>query len=255
MSSEILNKINEKITPFQLNKYLYTDILQDLYHKLYTCYHHQLITLINKEERDIRLCEIVHTHCYNQSVTTKTAIKQTLQKTLSDKQYKNFGLKLIYAIMDVGKEITDDPYSAQCYSKLLSQELNIMDVDPRLEAIAMKIMKKVNLVQNTKYGSIILVVMIIGIVLSLIRVIQECNKNKLLKFNKLETTKFMYNEIQNICIKRTLLNKWRLKKIIKDKLSTEDYKAYGLQLQDAIFSTGLELTEEESFTLVEAANV
>jgi hypothetical protein len=65
----------------------------------------------------------------------------------------------------------------------------------------------------------------------------------------------MYNEIQNICIKRTLLNKWRLKKIIKDKLSTEDYKAYGLQLQDAIFSTGLELTEEESFTLVEAANV
>ena len=35
----------------------------------------------------------------------------------------------------------------------------------------------------------------------------------------------------------------------------EDYKLYGSQLQNAIFSTGAELTEEESFTLVEAANV
>jgi hypothetical protein len=120
----------------------------------------------------------------------------------------------------------------------------------------MKVIKKINVSNNQdKYGNVIIVIMIIGMILTLIRIIQECNKNKLFNFNKTETTKFMHNEVQNICLKRTLLNKWRLKKIIKEKLSSEDYKIYGSQLPNAIFSAGAELTEEESFTLVEAANV
>lgn len=130
-----------------------------------------------------------------------------------------------------------------------------MDIDPKLEAIAIKVMEKMNLQSKDRYGNIIIVLMIIGMILSLIRIIQECNKNKLFSFDPSEKNKFICNEVKSICIKKTLLNKWRLKKIIKDKLSSEDYKLYGSQLQNAIFSTGAELTEEESFTLVEAANV
>lgn len=250
-----LDTINEKIKPHKIDKYLYTEILKELYFKIYSCYSHKLKNILDPKERERYFCEIVHTHCYNQTLTTKTAVKKTLKQLLNKKQYDTFGLKLLYAILDTGKEITDDPYSPECFSKLLSQELNIMDVDPRLEAIAMKVMKKMNLSNEGKYGNIIIVIMIIGMILTLIRIIQECNKNRLINFNKTEKTKFMHNEVQNICLKRTLLNKWRLKKIVKEKLSSEDYKTYGSQLQNAIFSAGAELTEEESFTLVEAANV
>lgn len=132
-----------------------------------------------------------------------------------------------------------------------------MKVDPKLEAIAIKVMDKMELSnsKNDKYGNIILVIMIIGIILSLIRVIQECNKGRLLNFNRKERSKLMHSEIQNICISKNVLNTWRLKRIIKQKLNPEDYKSYGTQLRNAIFSTGIELSEQETYTLVEAANV
>ena len=47
----------------------------------------------------------------------------------------------------------------------------------------------------------------------------------------------------------------KVKKIIRKELSPEDYKLYGLDLTDALFVTGADLTEEETQTLVEAANV
>lgn len=132
-----------------------------------------------------------------------------------------------------------------------------MNVDPKLEAIAMKVMDKMKLDTTKKdnYGNIIVVLMIIGIVLALIQIIQNCNKSRLLLFNNKEKSKFMHNEIQNICIKKSFVNTWRLKKLIKQKLSAEDYKAYGTELRNAIMDTGVELTEDETYTLVEAANV
>lgn len=132
-----------------------------------------------------------------------------------------------------------------------------MTVDPKLEAIAMKVMDKMDLSKNKddKYGNIIVVIMIIGVILTLIRIIQECNSGKILSFNKSQKAKFVQDQVKTMCISRTMLNKWRLKKIIKEKLSPEDYKLYSVQLRNAILDTGVELTEEESFTLVEAANV
>jgi hypothetical protein len=126
-------------------------------------------------------------------------------------------------------------------------------IDPKLEAIATKVAAKIHSTNKDKYGSIVLILMIISIILTLVRVIQECNKNRLISFNAHQRDKFMHNEMQNICIKRSLFNKWKLKKIIKEKLSVENYKEYGDQLRDAILDTGIDLTEEECFTLVEAS--
>ena len=132
-----------------------------------------------------------------------------------------------------------------------------MQVDPKLEAIALKVMDKMDLSHAKKntYGNIIVVLMIIGIVLALIQIIQKCNDKKLLPLDTNTKTKLMHGEIQKICIGRSFLNTWRLKNIIKQKLNPEDYEAYGKQLRDAIMDTGTKLTEEETFTLVEAANV
>ena len=51
-----------------------------------------------------------------------------------------------------------------------------MNFDPKLEAIAMKVMDKMDLSKSSKddkYGNIIVVIMIIGVILSLVRIIQE----------------------------------------------------------------------------------
>lgn len=245
----LLVEINNIIHPSQVHKHLLNNIIQDLLNKIHICYKHDLSDIKNPEYKDARIKEIISTHCKNRTQTTKRAIKKTLQKFLSTSQYQKFGLKLLYAILDAGI----GPQSNQ----ILSQELSIMTVDPKLEAIALKVMNKMNLnnENNNNHSSIILIVMIIGVVLSLIRILQECNSSRLLGLNKEQKKKFMYDQVSSICIAKTFINKWRLKKIIKEKLSNEDYKLYGLKLRDAIMEAGTELTEEENLTLMEAANV
>jgi hypothetical protein len=124
-----------------------------------------------------------------------------------------------------------------------------------LEKIANKVIKKINVPPQDQYQSVILVVMVISVILSLIRVVQECDNKKLkLLSNKKDQAQFMQQSVKNICIKKNLLNQWRLKKIIKQKLSPEDYKNLGDQLKKAIMDVGVDLTDDESLTLMEAAN-
>jgi hypothetical protein len=125
----------------------------------------------------------------------------------------------------------------------------------KLEKIANKVIKKINVPAQDQYQSVILVVMVISVILSLIRVVQECDNKKLkLLSNKKDQAQFMQQSVKNICIKKNLLNQWRLKKIIKQKLSPEDYKNLGDQLKKAIMDVGVDLTDDESLTLMEAAN-
>lgn len=244
----LLSQVNTKIYPHKINKKILSNIVSDLFSKLNQCYNHELSHILHKDKREQRLCEIVHTHCFNGTATTKKAVKNTLKKYLSDPQYSKFGLRLLYAILEIGVDITSDN------SILLIEESKFMNIDPKLEAIANKVMDKMDLSKSEKYGNIILTIMIVGIILSLIRVIQECNKTKLNVFNNKEKAKFMKDEIGTICISRTFFNKWRLKKIIKEKLNSEDYKLYGVKLREAILDTGADLTEEESYSLMEAVN-
>jgi hypothetical protein len=244
----LLSQVNTKIYPHKINKRILTNIVSDLFSKLNQCYNHELSHILHKDKREKRLCEIVHTHCFNGTATTKKAIKNTLKKHLSDPQYTKFGLQLIYAILEIGVDITSDN------SMLLIEESKFMNIDPKLEAIANKVMDKMDLSSNEKYGNIILVIMIVGIILSLVRVIQECNKSKLNIFSVRDKAKFMKDEMNSMCISRTFFNKWRLKKIIKEKLNSEDYKLYGTKLREAILDTGIDLTEEESYALMEAVN-
>jgi len=130
-----------------------------------------------------------------------------------------------------------------------------MSMDPKLEAIGYKILDKVENKPQDEHGSIILIIMVVGVVLSLIRVIQECNANKLVSLNKHQQRQLMAESMKTIAIKRTLINQWRLKRMLKNKLSPEDYRLYGPSLQKAIMDTGTHLTDDEILTLLEASNV
>lgn len=131
-----------------------------------------------------------------------------------------------------------------------------MNTNKDLEKIANKILAKTQPdFDKDNHGSVILILTIIGIILSLIRVIQECRKNKLKNlFSNNEQVQFMTQEVRSICIKKNLLTKWRLSRIIKQKLSNEDYKLIGSKLQQAIMDVGSNLTEEECLVLLEESN-
>lgn len=125
-----------------------------------------------------------------------------------------------------------------------------------LNNISKKVLSDANISEDQKFGSVIAILMVISIILTLIRVLQECNKNKL---SPDCTTYDKYNlygqEIKNYSLRKGWFIKMRIKKVIRKQLSKEDYTIYGTRLLNAILNTGESLKDDEVITLVEAANV
>jgi hypothetical protein len=131
-----------------------------------------------------------------------------------------------------------------------------MQNDPKLQNIAEKIRQEANIPEEENFGSVIAILMIISIVLTLIRVLQECNKNKLSdNCSAQEKTTLYGSEIRSYSIKRGWFTKMRIKKIMRKNMSMEQYSKYNLSLLNAILNTGENLKDDEVITLVEAANV
>lgn len=122
----------------------------------------------------------------------------------------------------------------------------------KLENIAKKIIKNTK-IDSSSYGiDPITILMVISIILTLIRIIQECKKNRKMIRNKHESMLTMKNDIKDIVLKDSWINRYRLQKIIKQNLSKEQYKVYCSPLQTSIMETGINLTEDEVITLMEA---
>ena len=126
-----------------------------------------------------------------------------------------------------------------------------------LQNIAEKVLSKVQLEDSEKerFGSVIIILTVISIMLTLVRVIQECNKNKIKLFDRKQKYEYFGSQIKEITIRRSWFTKMTIKKLIRKELNTEDYKKYGAALMNAILDTGENLKEDEIKTLVEAANV
>ena len=124
-----------------------------------------------------------------------------------------------------------------------------------LQNSAQKVLDKIDQSKEKTHGSIITILMIISIILTVIRVLQECNKNKMSNFTGENKTTYFANEIKETSIRRTWFTKMMLKKAVRKQLDKEQYKKYGMQLVNAILTTGEELKEEELITLAEAVNV
>jgi hypothetical protein len=125
----------------------------------------------------------------------------------------------------------------------------------QLKHIAQKIINNAGLTSDEKFGSIIIILTIISIVLTTIRVLQECNKNKLQNVSKEEKYAKYGSDIKEFSSRRGWFTRMRIKKIIRKEFNKDDYTKYGLRLTEAILNIGETLTDEEIKTLMEAANV
>jgi hypothetical protein len=129
-------------------------------------------------------------------------------------------------------------------------------MNEKLKNIAEKIRQIAKIPADEHFGSVIAILMIISITLTLIRVLQECNKNKLSTESTTQDKYSLYGtEIKNYSIRRGWFTKMRIKKILREKMSKEQYNKYSLPLLEALLNTGENLTDDEVITLVENANV
>jgi hypothetical protein len=129
-------------------------------------------------------------------------------------------------------------------------------MDDKLKNLAEKIRRVANIPQEENFGSVIAILMIISIILTLVRVLQECNKSKLSTSSSKEDKYNLYGtEMRQYSSRRGWFTKMRIKKILRQKMSREQYNKYGLPLLEALLSTGENLTDDDVVTLVENANV
>jgi hypothetical protein len=127
----------------------------------------------------------------------------------------------------------------------------------KLKTIAIKVLEKSNIPKEDSYGfAIVTILMIISIILTCIRILQECNKNKL-SASSTESDKYnLYGEqLKTFSTKRGWFTKMRIKKILRREMTKEDYEKYSFAILSALLDTGEVLTDDEVITLVEAANV
>jgi hypothetical protein len=131
-----------------------------------------------------------------------------------------------------------------------------MNNDEQLKAIAAKVLNKAGVPQEENFGSVIAILMMISIILTVIGVLQECNKNKLSgNYTSQDKYNLYGSEIKEYSARRGLFTQMRIKRILRRELPKEQYAKYGIQLLNAILDTGADLKDDEVITLVEAANV
>lgn len=124
----------------------------------------------------------------------------------------------------------------------------------KLEDIAKRIISSAN-VSDPECGSVIIVLTVISIILSLVRVIQECNKKEASALSKSDMYGLYQQEIKELSVRKGWFTKMRIKKLLRKELSTADYEKYGLALTAAIMDAGENITKEDTQTLIEATNV
>ena len=124
-----------------------------------------------------------------------------------------------------------------------------------LNNIAKKVLKQANIPEDQKFGSIIAILMMISIILTVIRVLQECNKNKTVGMTSQDKIMTYGDSIRVFSKKRGWFTRMRIKRIVRRELTSEEYNKYGIKITEALLDTGENLTDDETTTLVEASNV
>lgn len=130
-----------------------------------------------------------------------------------------------------------------------------MNNNEKLKAIAEKVLRRANMGDDQKFGSVIAILMIISIILTVIRVLQECNKTKTQNMTAQDKSTVYRENIRLYSKKRGWFTRMRIKKIVRKELTSEEFNQYGIKLTESLLDIGEDLTDDEAYTLVEAANV
>lgn len=123
-----------------------------------------------------------------------------------------------------------------------------------LEKIGKKVLSKTSITEEQKFGSVLAILMIIGIIVNVVRAIQECEKNTSCDLNNNQQTTFFLGVFRRLSLKRGWGANMKLKKILRQNLPVADYRMYKTEIQKAILEVGEKINEQETFTLMEAAN-
>lgn len=125
-----------------------------------------------------------------------------------------------------------------------------------LTEISEKVLRNSEIPQEDRFGfDPITIIMIIAIIVNVIRVIQECNKDKKDSFsNDQEYCAFFKDKIVELCNRRSFMSVMRLKKILRKHIARDDYYKYKDYLINGLIKTGSELSENETYTLLEHSN-
>ena len=99
------------------------------------------------------------------------------------------------------------------------------------------------------------IILIIGILVNVIRVVQECRKDKDKNKTKQIQYAYMTTEVRSQATNCGWFAKRRIRKIIKEKLTPEQYKKYGEALLQALLVIGIKATDEQVCSLMEYQNV
>lgn len=128
-------------------------------------------------------------------------------------------------------------------------------MNENIKPIARNVMFKSNIPEDEQFGSVIAILMVISIILTIIRVLQECNKNKTQNMTYQDRCSIYAESIKSYSKKRGWFTRLRIRRIIKNQLDAKSYQKYGIKLTEALMDVGENLTDNEVQTLLEAANV
>jgi hypothetical protein len=95
------------------------------------------------------------------------------------------------------------------------------------------------------------IILIISVTLTLIRVIQECRKNKSSLMTASEKNNYLTSEVRTLSFGNSFLTRRKVKKILKEKLTKEQYNKYGDALFKSLLTVGKTVTDEQVSALVE----
>jgi hypothetical protein len=129
-------------------------------------------------------------------------------------------------------------------------------MNTKVKQVGERVLKQAKIPEDENFGSVIAILMVISIILTVIRVIQECNKNKLPSNCSSQDKADLYGkEIKEYSIRQGWFTKLRLKKIMRQKMSKEQYAKYSMALMSALLENGETLKDDEVTALVEMSNV
>jgi hypothetical protein len=116
-----------------------------------------------------------------------------------------------------------------------------------LEDVAQTISNKSTVESKDKnFGSIILTIMIIGIIVNLVKIVQDCKED--------QSSKDCACRVKKLCDRNSWYTVMRIRKTIRRSIGIEKYRTYGKAMVKSIMDTGNELTEEKLIEIVEATN-
>lgn len=124
------------------------------------------------------------------------------------------------------------------------------DYPDRVNEIASQVIKDIDPKESEQYG-IVTIIMIISITLTFIRIMQECEKNKICDMSEDKKRQYILDRIKTLSERKGWYTRMRIKKVLRQNLGKEVYKQYRDTMSNNILDIGSNLCEEDLKLLME----